>query len=757
MVIEKRDRARVKHDLHFHLHRPIAWVRSAPALNIAIAICCAALIATIWGVIVSQSRFERQETIDNAIKHNATLAEAYEAHTVRTMQSVDATLLFLSYEHSRLGAKTDISKYILNGIIDGKLFVTITVANVRGQVILSSHPFASTNIVDREPFKAHPAADTGAMFVGKPLISRYTGKWAIPLTRRINKPDGSFGGVVSALIDPAYFTNYYAPLGAHGAVQLVGLDAITRARRDGLKASFGEDMSGSTLLREQAKAKAGSFLSAGRRAGWPRYVSYRTIAEYPLIISVGTAREEVLQTFYQNRKQDYYTAAAISVIILLLGTLLMLAVTRQKRALLALEISERLMRTTFDGAAVWIAHTALDGGFLRVNPRFCELLGYTQDELRHMNTFDVIHPESQPQHGSQGRRLIAGETPFYTDEKRFVRKGGAVIWHKRSVSLVRDDSGKPLYFIRVHEDITERRLMEAALAESDGQLRVMFEQAAMGIVRSDANGKWKLVNQKLCDMLGYSRQELLGRTYRELMHPDDLGSNLELRAKLQRGEINSFTVENRFIKKDGSFVWVNSTIGRLTALDGSFDSTIGIIEDITERKLLQEKLLHMAHHDSLTSLPNRELFYDRLGHALGQARRRKWITGVLFIDLDGFKSVNDTLGHGIGDKVLQLVASRLRQCLRGEDTVGRLGGDEFAIILSDLKREQDAGLVAQKLLDAISKPQIIEGHELLLTGSIGISLCPPYEAGIHGLIMRIRQCTMPRRSEKTSSVSIRTR
>jgi len=241
------------------------------------------------------------------------------------------------------------------------------------------------------------------------------------------------------------------------------------------------------------------------------------------------------------------------------------------------------------------------------------------------------------------------------------------------------------------------------------------------------------------------------------MHPDDLGSNLELRAKLQRGEINSFTVENRFIKKDGSFVWVNSTIGRLTALDGSFDSTIGIIEDITERKLLQEKLLHMAHHDSLTSLPNRELFYDRLGHALGQARRRKWITGVLFIDLDGFKSVNDTLGHGIGDKVLQLVASRLRQCLRGEDTVGRLGGDEFAIILSDLKREQDAGLVAQKLLDAISKPQIIEGHELLLTGSIGISLCPPYEAGIHGLIMRIRQCTMPRRSEKTSSVSIRTR
>src|SRR5258706_4118466 len=148
-----------------------------------------------------------------------------------------------------------------------------------------------------------------------------------------------------------------------------------------------------------------------------------------------------------------------------------------------------------------------------------------------------------------------------------------------------------------------------------------------------------------------------------------------------------------------------------------------VVEDITERKALQQALLHQAHYDSLTQLPNRELFYDRLEHALEQAQRRKWMTGVMFIDLDGFKSVNDTLGHGIGDQLLQQVSARLAQCVRAEDTVARLGGDEFAV-LSELAHEQDGGLVAQKAIDAIAKPFQIAGNEIFITASMGATTFP---------------------------------
>ena len=151
---------------------------------------------------------------------------------------------------------------------------------------------------------------------------------------------------------------------------------------------------------------------------------------------------------------------------------------------------------------------------------------------------------------------------------------------------------------------------------------------------------------------------------------------------------------------------------------------ITVAEDISERKRAEAQLIYLAHYDSLTGLPNRELFNDRLAHALEQARRRNRIVGVMFIDLDRFKAVNDTLGHNGGDQLLRQVADRLAQGVRGEDTVGRLGGDEFAMILTELTRVEDAGLVAQKTIAALAAPYHIEGREFFVTASIGIATYP---------------------------------
>ena len=149
-----------------------------------------------------------------------------------------------------------------------------------------------------------------------------------------------------------------------------------------------------------------------------------------------------------------------------------------------------------------------------------------------------------------------------------------------------------------------------------------------------------------------------------------------------------------------------------------------LIQDLEERKRVEQSIRHMAHHDALTGLPNRALFRDRLTHAMAQADRYHQILAVLFLDLDRFKAINDTLGHNVGDELLKLAAERLRSCIRDCDTVARLGGDEFTIIVDDIVEIQDVAVVAQKILDTISQPFNLHGHEVFISVSIGLTLYP---------------------------------
>ena len=579
------------------------WLKKCGGMNIAIVAFCLVFIGAVWTAVIVQTQSDRAETIANAIRQNSNLAMVFEEHTIRTIKGVDAAALFIAHEYARLGPKIDLTKYIEDGFIDSKLFINVGVANERGDLVANNQPLNSVNLADREHFKVHVQHDSGHLYIGKPILSRVTGKWSIQMTRRINKPDGSFGGFVSIAVDPIYFANFYrrADLGENGIVNLIGLDGISRARRSGGIVSSGHDMSTSTLFKERSRRGIGNILGPGTTEIVPRYISYRTLPDYPLVVAVGTSQEEVLAGFLQNRNHDYWAALLFTAVIVTFAGLLTAALARQKRVAAALVGSEARFRATFNQAAIGIGHTAPDGRFLQVNEKLCDMLGYTRDELLALTILDVTHVDDRNRALSaidtQRARLVAGEIATYTVERRSVRKDGVVIWTNRTVSLVRDAAGEPLYFIRV-------------------------------------------------------------------------------------------------------------------------------MEDITERKQLQQNLLHLAHHDSLTGLPNRELFYDRLAHALDQARRRNWTTGVMFIDLDRFKVVNDTLGHGGGDQLLQQVSARLAQCVRADDTVGRLGGDEFAVILSELAHDEDGSLVAQKIIDALAKPFQIDGNEIFVTASIGITSCP---------------------------------
>lgn len=437
-------------------------------LNAAVGLFAFLLICALWVAVFLEQRAERGEVIATAVRQNTNLAIAYEEHIVRTLKGLDGTLLFARHEYLRQGRKLDLPRYVEEGVIDGRPFSILSVVDEKGNIVLSSREIAPVNYADRDFFRIHQLRrNQDTFFIDKPVLGRVSKTWQVPMSRRIIKPDGSFGGIVVLSVDPAYLARFYqkADIGEQGVVTLVGMDGIVRARRVGNTLSFGADMSGSSLLQEYAKSTTGEFLSLGGVDGSQRYISYRALPGYPLLVAVGAARQEVLADFNRNSLRDFLLAGLVSLVIAFFAGMLMYTLARQRRTVVDLQTSEARFRATFEQAAIGIAHTSLDRRYLQVNQKLCDMLGYTRDELQGLPSNSITHPDDVESAGSYRQQLLSGEVSSATAERRYVRKNGSVLWASRTVSLVRDHVGRPLYFLRIIEDITERKRLEAELRE----------------------------------------------------------------------------------------------------------------------------------------------------------------------------------------------------------------------------------------------------------------------------------------------------
>jgi diguanylate cyclase (GGDEF)-like protein/PAS domain S-box-containing protein len=260
--------------------------------------------------------------------------------------------------------------------------------------------------------------------------------------------------------------------------------------------------------------------------------------------------------------------------------------------------------------------------------------------------------------------------------------------------------------------------------QSEARFREIVDHSPLGMGIAALDGRFLRVNHAMCAILGYTPDELAQMTYVDLTHPDDKASCMEEFDRLVAGTVARFQVEKRFLRKDGTAIWAQTTASLLHDSSQASACVLGQFEDITERRMWREQMYHHAYYDPLTDLPNRRLLLDLINQALAEAGRRDRSVAVLYVDLDRFKEINDSLGHDVGDRLLKEVALRLTASVRRGDIVSRQGGDEFVIVLTDLEHAPDAAAVSTKILEAFGQPIQIGQHLLHTTISIGISLYP---------------------------------
>jgi diguanylate cyclase (GGDEF)-like protein/PAS domain S-box-containing protein len=438
---------------------------------------------------------------------------------------------------------------------------------------------------------------------------------------------------------------------------------------------------------------------------------------------------------------------------------------QRKQAETVLRASEEQFRAIVEQAAVGITRVDLNGVLVEVNQKFCDMLGYAKQELLGRTVRDITHPDDYGQ-GSQYRADLAhGVARSMSGEKRFFRKDGGILWARRTMSNARDPEGKPLYVISIVEDVTARKREEQLLALEHAVTRTLSEAdtAAAGlkaVLRTvcEAEGwelgryfagddkagvlrfgeAWGVPDEEIERFIEMSRTltyapgaGLAGRVWQsgEALWVADVNADARVsvagRAResgIRGAFVFPLVSEGRII---GVFIFNSRAVRereeRLLQAIHVIGSQIG---QFIQRKQAEDKVAQLAQFDTVTGLPNRHLFNDRLGQMLTQAQRNDWSGAVLFVDLDRFKAVNDTYGHAAGDVLLRQVAARLKDCVRSGDNVGRLSGDEFAVALSNLAKADDAGLVAQKVVGALSAPFDLGGHQAYISASIGIALFP---------------------------------
>jgi Amt family ammonium transporter len=397
-------------------------------------------------------------------------------------------------------------------------------------------------------------------------------------------------------------------------------------------------------------------------------------------------------------------------------------ITLRKQTEELLRGAERKYRSIFENAVEGIFQTTPAGRYLDVNPSLARIYGFDSPaEL--IEHFQDIKNQLYVDPGRRDDfvRIMDEHNEIWSFESRIRKKNGEIIWISENARAIYNEEGDIDHYEGTVVDVSERKRAEEALEAQRAFFRQLFENSPQAIVLIDSSRNVLDANKGFEELFGYRAADVQGFGVRSFIVPEELLTECEnFRAAILSG--NTVQRETYRRHRDGRLIPV-SMIGFTVASGDAAGGVVYIYQDISERKAFEEQITHQAFHDSLTCLPNRSLFAERLERALARSRRRgEYQYAVLMIDLDKFKAVNDSLGHAAGDMLLVEIAERLKSCMRSVDTVARLGGDEFAVILEEFKAKREVISVAERIHETLKRPFTLCGAEVFPGASIGIVL-----------------------------------
>jgi len=459
----------------------------------------------------------------------------------------------------------------------------------------------------------------------------------------------------------------------------------------------------------------------------------------PLVRELGVHDRRWQLTFYPTRsfltasetRLPWLAGLAAAVVSLLLASVVALLVRQRTLALVRAQLSddarresEERFRALFNQATVGVAQVdSATGQFVRVNQRYADILGYSPEEMVGMTFQSLTHPDDLAADMAQVRRLQSGDVPEYRLEKRYIHKDGHEVWGDLTVSSMWASGSAPGHHIAVVQDITARKRMEENLRANEQRLRSILERLPMGLCLVQDDGLISFRNQRYVQICGYTQEEVPDTdTWWQRAYPDAAERDAIRQRLLDTRHLGVIPLAEYTIRcADGKYKPVE--------ISGIFveGGRLITMQDLSERKAAEEEINQLAYYDPLTRLPNRRLLMDRLQQALATSARHQRSGALLMLDLDNFKTVNETRGHDRGDALLLQVAHRLRGCVHEDDTVARQGGDEFVVVLEDLgdspevaaTRAEDVG---QRILGVLREPYQIDGAAHHSSLSMGVTI-----------------------------------
>lgn len=402
-------------------------------------------------------------------------------------------------------------------------------------------------------------------------------------------------------------------------------------------------------------------------------------------------------------------------------------ITHHVEAEKALEQAERKYRSIFENVVEGIFQTTVEGSYVTANPMLARIFGYDSPEELIADLRDIQHQVYvDPDRRREFMHQVRDRGAIWGFESQVYRKDGTIVWISENAYGIYDESGRLIGYEGTMQDVSDRKRVEEELRQSRQMLQLVIDNIPQFIFWKDRNSIYLGCNRNFAKAAGLDRvEDIVGKTDYDLAWKQEESDFFrECDRRVMESNTPQYHIIEPQLHADCKQCWVETNKIPLHDADGNVVGILGTYEDITERQQAQETIEYQATHDLLTGLPNRMLFDRRLLQELQTVRKRDTAIAVMFLDLDRFKTINDTLGHAVGDRLLKEVAERVRGCLREYDTFARWGGDEFTILLPQIEDIEESAAIAQRILDTLKPAFALEGHLLHISSSIGIALSP---------------------------------